>query len=90
MKMEKSRYWCSASTLHNIKIINKKATKIEQWSKRTCLQINVLLYITTNIGIKNDKQVNKNQQTMFTFLEISRRRTNKQTNIMFIHVYCAI
>ena len=40
-----------------------KAAKIKQCSKQTCLQIIVLLDITTNTSIKNDKQVNKNSQT---------------------------
>ena len=37
--------------------------KTEQCSKQTCLQIIVLLNITTKTSVKNGKQVNKNTQT---------------------------
>ena len=40
-----------------------KATKTKQCSKQTCLQIIVLLNITTNTTIKNGKEINKNTQT---------------------------
>ena len=43
--------------------LHTKVTKTKQCSKQTCLQIIILLNMTTNTSLKNGKQLNKNTQT---------------------------
>ena len=69
MKMQKPRYWSFAFTTLNLKIINK-SLKTKQYSKQTCLQIIVLLNITTNTCIKMvDKNIPTTLQYIFEIIE---------------------
>ena len=89
-KWKKSRCWWFAFTSFNIKIINK-TKKTSQW---TCLQITIYNSIknckqvnkntTTNAPRININKIYKQQlwmkTTMFTFIQITRRRSHERSS----------